>query len=102
MHTKDNDEDFQRQVANCLAVTDNPFSQSAESSQEETIKAITALLLTCDSGPVLAALKVERTRLESLLEHKPGSMTAAEIAMQDKERLWNCRAAIAWIEKRIA
>ncbi|WLQ16539.1 hypothetical protein O5O45_11470 [Hahella aquimaris] len=98
---KENDKALQRQVANCLAVTDNPFSQSARSSQEETIKAMTALLQHTDSDRVLAALNAEKERLELLLEHKPGSMTAAEIAMQDKERLWNCRAAIAWIEKRI-
>ncbi|ABC29969.1 hypothetical protein HCH_03208 [Hahella chejuensis KCTC 2396] len=33
----------------------------------------------------------------------PGELTGGDQVMsrQDKERLWNCRAAIVWMEKRL-
>ncbi|MGF1723697.1 hypothetical protein [Photobacterium nomapromontoriensis] len=89
---------LKEKVRGCIAVSNNPFDSKEESSTDITFAALNVLLDTHDKKQVLRELNRYHMELANILDYEPGSMTAAEMMMVDKERLTNCNAAIKHLE----
>lgn len=89
---------LKEKVRGCIAVSRNPFDSEEESSKDVTFGALDVLLEDHDKKQVLRELNRYHAELANILDYEPGSMTAAEMMMVDKERLWNCNAAIKHLE----
>lgn len=86
--------DIEKDILGCIHTTQNPFDHSELSSSDLTNLDIDRMLIKYSAEDIIRVLLREYKRLEQVLANTPGSNVGCEFQMQEKDRHWNCRAAI--------
>jgi hypothetical protein len=84
-------------VQRCIATTDNPFAAEKPDTRLLTIQAIEQLIGQYSIADIIAVLTAEKERLTGFTQ-RCGSMLAYELSLPYREALYNCEAAIAFLQ----
>ncbi|MEW5682525.1 MAG: hypothetical protein AB1780_09075 [Pseudomonadota bacterium] len=84
-------------VQRCIATTDNPFAAKRPDTRQLTIQAIAHLTAHYRITDIIAALTAEKERL-SRFTQRCGGMLAYEISLPYREALYNCDAALVFLQ----
>lgn len=84
-------------VQRCIATTDNPFAAEKPDTRLLTIQAIEQLIGQYGVAEIIEALTVEKLRLTEFTQNS-GGMLAYELSLPYREALYNCEAAVAFLQ----
>lgn len=87
-------------VQRCIATTDNPFAANKPDTRQLTIQAIEHLTSQYRIADIIAVLTAEKERLTRFTQ-QCGGMLAYELSLPYREALYNCDAAIAFLQNTV-